>query len=100
MRFSPVTGGAARHGDDGIILVVNRQSDEAENLKELIEFMDTPCVRTAAPAEWREQLGEARLEALFVGPDLSADEIDTLLTDVGKLDPNVPIIMMQEEGAA
>ena len=87
-------------GDDCVILVINRVQAEADNLKELIEFMDTPHVRTATPAEWRERLGEARLEALFVGPDLTSDEIDTLISDVGELDPNVPIVMMNAEGAA
>ena len=87
-------------GDDCVILVINCAKAEADNLKELIEFMDTPNVRTATPAEWRRELGEARLEALFVGPDLSSDEIDALLADVGDLDPNVPIVMMNAKGAA
>ena len=87
-------------GDDCVILVINRVPAEADNLKELIEFMDTPNIRTATPTEWRLRLGDARLEALFVGPDLSTEEIDALITDVGKFDPNVPIVMMNAEGAA
>ena len=87
-------------GEAYVILVINRAQADADNLKELIEFMDTPNVRTALPGEWRQRLGDRRLEALFVGPDLSADEIDTLLVDVGEFDPNVPIVMMQAEGAA
>lgn len=87
-------------GDDCVILVINRAKAEADNLKELIEFMDTPNVRTATPTKWRQELGEARLEALFIGPDLSTEEIDTLIADVGDLDPNVPIVMMNAEGAA
>jgi hypothetical protein len=87
-------------GDNYVILVINRAQADADNLKELIEFMDTPNVRTALPGQWRQQLGDRRLEALFVGPDLSTDEIDTLLVDVGEFDPNVPIVMMQAEGTA
>ncbi len=87
-------------GENYVILVINRAQADAENLKELIEFMDTPNVRTALPNEWRQELGDRRLEALFVGPDLSTDEIDRLLVDVGEFDPNVPIVMMQAEGAA
>jgi len=87
-------------GEAYVILVINRAQADADNLKELIEFMDTPNVRTALPGEWRQTLGDRRLEALFVGPDLSTDEIDTLLVDVGEFDPNVPIVMMQAEGAA
>jgi len=86
-------------GEDYVILVINRAQADADNLKDLIEFMDTPNVRTALPGEWRQELGDRRLEAMFVGPDLSADEIDTLLIDVGEFDPNVPIVMMQSEGA-
>jgi len=87
-------------GDNYVILVINRAQADADNLKELIEFMDTPNVHTASPDEWRQELGDRRLEALFIGPDLSTDEIDALLVDVGKFDPNVPIVMMQAESAA
>ena len=83
-------------GDEYVILVVNQTKAEGEKLKELIEFMDTPNVRTAAPDEWRQVLDERRLEALFVGPDLSPEEVDALLVDVGALDPNVPIVMMDD----
>lgn len=87
-------------GENYVILVINRAQADADNLKELIEFMDTPNVRTALPGAWRQELGDRRLEALFVGPDLSTDEIDALLVDVGEFDPNVPIVMMQAEGVA
>ena len=86
--------------DDFVILVINRSESEAENLKELIEFMDAPNVRTASPRNWRGALGEERLEALFVGPDLSEDEVETLIGDIGKLDPNVPIVMARASDAA
>lgn len=80
-------------GEVFVILVINRSEVEAENLKELIEFMDTPHVRTAGPGDWRDALGDDRLEAMFIGPDISADEADQLVGDIGKLDPNVPIVM-------
>ena len=86
-------------GGECVILVVNHGESAARNLKELIEFMDTPQVRIAAPEDWREQLGDRRLEALFVGPDMSEQEVDDLLADVGRLDPNVPIVMMNEGDA-
>lgn len=81
-------------GDEYVILLVNQTRTEGEKLKELIEFMDTPNVHTATPDEWRQVLDERRLEALFVGPDLSPGEVKTLLADIGELDPNVPIVMM------
>lgn len=86
--------------DDFVILVINRSETEAENLKELIEFMDTPNVRTALPGNWRGALGADRLEALFIGSDLTADEIETLIGDIGKLDPNIPIVMTRASEAA
>ena len=82
-----------------MILVVGRKLAQANNLKELIEFMDTPQVCTAGPGEWRQRLGDHKLEALFVGPDLSDGDVQVLLGDVGELYPNVPIVMMQAEGA-
>jgi len=62
--------------------------------------MDTPNVRTATPGDWRQVLGDRRLEALFVGPDLSADEVKVLIADIGEYDPNVPIVMMNDGEAA
>lgn len=86
-------------GGEHVMLVVNRSKAAARNLRDLIEFMDTPPVLIAAPGEWREQLGDQRLDALFVGPDMTDTEVDQLLTDIGKLDPNIPIIMMSEDDA-
>lgn len=77
-----------------MILVINRTESDASRLKELIEFMDSPSVCVAAPDEWRQRLGGHRLEALFVGSELSDTEVSTLLEGVGQLDPNVPIVMM------
>jgi len=87
-------------GGEHVMLVVNRSASAARNLKDLIEFMDTPPVLIAAPDNWQEQLGEQCLDALFVGPDMTDVEVDQLLTDIGKLDPNIPIIMMSEEGSS
>ncbi len=80
---------------DRTILIVDQDPTVAQNVKELIEFMDAPSVITAMPDDWQERLGERRLEALFVGPDLSDDEVNHLLDDLSQLDPNVPVIMMQ-----
>ena len=79
---------------DYMILVVDRTEARASNLKSLIEFMDTPSVRTATPGEWRKRLGEHRLEALFLGPDLPSSDVKKVMVDVGDMDPNVPIVML------
>ena len=78
------------------ILVVDTSEAQASNLKELIEFMDTPTVCAATPATWREQLGDRRLEALFLGPDVAPDAADSVLSSVAALDPNIPIVLLRE----
>lgn len=83
-----------------VVLIVDSVESELENLRELIEFMDTPNVCTAAPADWQETLGDRRLEAVFVGPDLSTKEVDRLLDGVAKLDPNVPIVVLNGQQPA
>jgi len=79
---------------DRSIMVVNHTPQIADNLKTLIEFMDAPQVRTARPETWQAELGDSRLEAMFVGADLSTDEVDDVVSAVGRLDPNVPIVML------
>jgi len=80
-----------------VILVVNHGRAQAQSLKQLIEFMDTPDVRTATPGQWRDCLGNAPLDALFVGVDLSDDDVRELLDDVSAENPDVPIVMMHED---
>ncbi len=82
-----------------MILVVNHGREQARSLKQLIEFMDTPEVLTSTPSEWRDCLGDDPLEALFVGADLSESDVKQLLIDVGRINPDVPIVMMQGETA-
>lgn len=84
---------------DSMIMVVNRPGAAAENLRELIEFMDAPHVCTSTPAEWRQHIGDNRLEAVFVGPDLSDKDIRVLLSDIGDFDPNIPIVMISDDEA-
>lgn len=83
---------------DKTILIVDRDERTAEKLKELIEFMDTPCVVTAAPADWRDRLGARRLGAMFVGAALSDEDVGILLADLKTFDPNVPVVVI-ENGA-
>ena len=85
---------------DLVILVVDPSRDEAHRIRELLEFMDTLNVCTALPGEWREAIGERRLEALIVGPDLDDAAVRQLLDEIGNFDPNVPIVMLDAERAA
>ena len=82
---------------ESVVLIVESVAAELENLRELIEFMDTPNVCVAVPASWQEALGDRRLEAVFVGPDLSEKQVDALLDSVQKIDPNVPIVILNAE---
>ena len=78
-------------------MVVNAGAAVADNLKELIEFMDAPEVRVATPAKWREIADETRVEAVFVGPDLADEDVRKLLAGIGDLDPSIPIVMLDPE---
>jgi len=86
------------NSEESVFLLVSPVDSERENVRELIEFMDTPDVCTATPNNWQETLGQRRLEAMFVGPDLSYKQVGSLLVDVGKLDPNVPIVILNGGG--
>jgi DNA-binding NtrC family response regulator len=81
---------------DSTIVVVNNSAATTDNLKALIEFMDTPQVCSAKPGEWRTAVGDRRVEAVFVGPDLNDLEVRSLVGDIGNLDPNIPIVMLSE----
>ena len=82
---------------DSMIMVVNRSGLAADNLKELIEFMDAPHVCTATPKKWQEQVGDSRVEAVFIGPDLSDRDIRGVVTEIGQLDPNIPVVVITED---
>jgi len=84
---------------ESLIVVVNNSETTTSNLKELIEFMDTPQVCSAKPDEWQSLVGDRRIEAVFVGPDLDDSEVRTLVGDIGDLDPNIPIVMLSESFA-
>ena len=83
-------------GDNRMIMVIDGADHRGLQLKELIEFMDAPNVCTADPGEWRVRAGDARIEAVFVGPDLSDRDIRALVDDIGSLDPNIPIVMIKD----
>jgi DNA-binding NtrC family response regulator len=77
-----------------LFMIVDDTRDRAENLKELIEFMDVPEVEVAAPETWRSGIGERRLAAVFLSDDLDRERLRRLISDVGEHDPNVPIVLL------
>ena len=78
-----------------VIMVLDESEDRSHKLKSLIEFMDAPSVRTADPANWDANLEDERLAAVFVPRDLAEDRIRTLLEDIGRVDPNIPIVLVE-----
>ena len=82
---------------DRLIMVIDGDGSRAQNLKDLIEFMDVPRVQISAPDNWRSKLGDHRLAAIFIGKDLAQEQIIRLMDDIGKLDPNVLIVMVNAD---
>lgn len=77
-----------------LIMVVDDVLERAHNLKSLIEFLDVPEVRVATPGGWDTHVGERRLAAVFLSRDLPRDELHRVIEDVGRHDPNVPIVLV------
>jgi DNA-binding NtrC family response regulator len=77
-----------------LFMIVDDTPARAENLKELIEFMDVPQVKVAAPENWRAGIGDRRLAAVFLSDDLDGERLRRLIADVGNHDPNVPIVLV------
>lgn len=83
---------------DPLIMVIEGTESRGRNIKELIEFMDVPRVRIAQVETWREQLGEGRLAAIFVGDDLEPEALERIIREVGEHDPNTAIVRVSRDG--
>ena len=83
--------------EDRLIMVIDQSVDRAHNLKELIEFMDAPDVCAATPSDWQSRLGDHRLAAIFVSEELPRRDMSRIIDNVGKIDPNVPIVLVTGE---
>jgi DNA-binding NarL/FixJ family response regulator len=81
-------------GSSLLFMIVDDAPIRAQNLKELIEFMDVPQVQVVAPEDWRSGIGDRRLAAVFLSNDLEEDRLRRLISDVGEHDPNVPIVFV------
>ncbi len=78
------------------ILILGDDPQVALHLKELVEFMDVPHVITAMPGDWKARLGDGRLEALFVNPELPDETVCSVLDELSEFDPNVSVVMLEE----
>jgi sigma-54 specific flagellar transcriptional regulator A len=81
-----------------IFLVIRKSGDDARNLTELIEFMDSAPVIPASADDWRERIGERRLAALFVNDDLDGEQIRKVVTELAQVDPNAPVVIVGNAG--
>ncbi len=80
-----------------VILVIDDELERAADLKGMIEFMDSPAVRISVPDEWQAQLGASRAAAIFLAETLPPDTIERIVQEIGNLDPNIPIVLMDKD---
>lgn len=79
-----------------VILVIGAARPRTQKLKQLIEFMDVSDVQVANPDAWREELGDRQLAAVFLGQEMGIHAIDRLITEVGRLDRSVSIVLVDD----
>lgn len=60
--------------------------------------MDAPEVRVTNPSEWRVSLGAQRPAAIFLTETISESHADTIVSELGEIDPNIPIVMLSDDG--
>ena len=84
---------------DRVILVIDERSERATPLKEMIEFMDAPEVRITIPEEWKNALGQQRPAAIFLTDAVSEVKVNCILDELAEIDPNVPVVLLSDEGS-
>ena len=82
---------------DRVILVIDDQPERANQLRDMIEFMDAPSVRVLHPNRWRENVEDLRIAAVFLSDSVSEAASDRVVRDIGRIDPNIPIVMLSGE---
>lgn len=60
--------------------------------------MDAPEVRVTNPTEWRSSLGTQRPAAIFLTETITDSHADTIVAELGEIDPNIPIVMLSDDG--
>ncbi|NND36102.1 MAG: hypothetical protein HKN81_03105, partial [Gammaproteobacteria bacterium] len=80
-----------------MMLLISQDEEIAQEIRKLIEFMDAPSVCVTTPTDWQQRVGDARLEAVFVGPDLPEVETNGVIDAIGARDPNAPIVVVAKE---
>lgn len=86
--------------DGHVILVIDNDADSASNLKALIEFLDAPAVRTAGVDDWRSQVGDDYLDAIFIGAGVKDPEMRRILSDIGDFAPDLAVVRVGDQPVA
>ncbi|WP_082989959.1 sigma-54 interaction domain-containing protein [Woeseia oceani] len=97
----PSVSGASlsRHQPRHLIVVIHEAADQSRQIKELIEFMDAPQVLTATADNWRAQIGDSRLAAVFVSAGLPKSVQSRIFDGVAAIDCNVPLVVTGDGGS-
>ncbi|ANO53073.1 hypothetical protein BA177_07470 [Woeseia oceani] len=82
-----------------MIVVIHEAADQSRQIKELIEFMDAPQVLTATADNWRAQIGDSRLAAVFVSAGLPKSVQSRIFDGVAAIDCNVPLVVTGDGGS-
>lgn len=82
---------------DRVIMIVDDSVERSERLKSLIEFMDAPSVITSRSSDCVSRVVDARLAAVFVSRSLAEARLNGLIEEVGRNDPNVPIVLVEDD---
>ena len=77
-------------------MIVGKSDGIAEQLKELLEFMEAFNAETATIDNWRSRIGDRELLGVFLGSDLTSTESERLVRQLGKYDPNVSIVVVED----
>lgn len=83
-----------------VIIVVESDSQYASRLEEELLFMDETDVRVADVGEWRDCCADDKVEALFVGPGVIGQDVRSLMEDIRRFDPELPVVLVGDRGLA
>ena len=72
----------------------------AKDIKDLLEFMDAETVETTSPGDWRTQIGDRTISAVFVGPDLRGETSAKIIDQIGELDPTISVVVVDPRSQA
>jgi len=87
---------AGRRADNelSLIFVFAESADVAQDMRNLLEFMDTHRVEIANPDNWQDQLDGRALSAVFLAPDVADETREVLIDEIGRLDASISVVVV------